>query len=95
MLCTENSKQREMLQTRKNLSIGERVALKGKFVFSTQEVLEAACDAERAIPDKTSQKQRCTQAAVAEIKEQEVELFKNVSNSLDSNCIVIQLRSLS
>ena len=64
-------------------------------MFSTQEVLEVARKAERATADKTSQKWRCTQAAVAEIKEQEVELFKNVSNSLDSNCIVIQLRSLS
>lgn len=91
-LRTENSKQRELLQTRKNRSTGKRVALKGKFVFSTQEVLDIAREAERATADKTSRKRRRIQAAVTEIEGQEDEVVENVSSDSDSDCIVVQPR---
>ena len=58
-LRIENAKQRETLQSRKKQTTGKRVALQGKFVFSTQEVLEVAQQAEMATADKTSRKRRC------------------------------------
>jgi len=98
-LCSKNAtlrmeltNQREILQTRKNRTTGKRVALKGRFVFSTQEVLEIAQEAERVIADKTSRKRRCTQATVAEIEEQEVEVLENISSNSDSDCIIVQPR---
>ena len=98
-LCSKNAtlrmelaKQKEILQTRKNRATGKRVALKGRFVFSTQEVLEIAQEAERVTADKTSSKRRRTQATVAEIEEQEVEVLENVSSNPDSDCIIVQPR---
>jgi hypothetical protein len=55
-LRKENVKQRELLQTRKKRNTSKRVALKGKFVFSTQEVLEIAREAEKATKEKTTRK---------------------------------------
>jgi hypothetical protein len=81
-----------MLQTRKGRTTSKRVALKGKFVFSTQEVLEVAREVERATADKTSHKRRRTQSIATEIEEQEVEAFENVSSSSDSECIVVAQR---
>ena len=79
-----------MLQTQKNWTTGKRVALKGRFVFSTQEVLEIASEAEKVTADKTSQKRRRTQSKVTETREQEIEVVENVSSDSDSDCIVVR-----
>ena len=48
-LRKENTAQREILQTRKSRTTGKRIGLKGKFVFSTQEVLEIARKAKAVV----------------------------------------------
>ncbi len=48
----ELAKQRELLQTRKSRKTGKRVKLKGRFVFSTTEVLEIAREAGEATAAK-------------------------------------------
>ena len=92
-LRTELAKQKEILQTRKNRTKGKRVALKGKFVFSTQEVLEVARAAEQASEGKTSRKRLRKQSIAIEIEEQENEVVENVSSDSDSDCIAVMPRS--
>jgi hypothetical protein len=94
-LRTELAKQRDILQTRKNRNTGKRVALKGKFVFSTQEVLEVAREAEKATASKTSRKRPRKQPAPVEIGEQENEVLENVSSNSDSDCIAVVPRRSS
>ena len=91
-LRKENAQQRQTLQTRKNRTTGKRVALKGKFVFSTQEVLEVARKAEEATAEKTSRKRRRKGHTVVDIEEEEVTLLENESSNSDSDCIVVQPR---
>jgi hypothetical protein len=63
-------------------------------MFSTQEVLEVAREAEKATVSKTSRKRLRKQPIPAEIEEQENEVLENVSGDSDSRCIaVVQRRS--
>ncbi|KYG39953.1 hypothetical protein M433DRAFT_79054, partial [Acidomyces richmondensis BFW] len=48
----------QLLYTRKARKTGKRVTLKGKFVFSTQEVLQIANEAKEAIAAKKRNKER-------------------------------------
>ena len=84
--------QREILQTQKSQTTGKRVGLKGKFVFSTQEVLEIASKAKEATAAKALHKQHCTKPIATEVAEQETELLENVSSDSDSDCIVVLQR---
>jgi hypothetical protein len=100
-LCSKNAtlraemvKQKEMLQIRKKRTTGKRVALKGKFVFSTQEVLEVAREAEKATAGKPLRKRPRKQPTAMQIEEQENEVLQNVSSSSDSDCIVVVQRRL-
>ena len=52
-------------------------------------MLEIVQEAERAIADKTSRKQRHMQAIVTEIKGQEVEVLTNISSESEFDCIVV------
>jgi hypothetical protein len=88
-LRKENIKQRELLQTRKKRNTGKRVALKGKFVFSTQEVLEIAREAEKATKEKTTRKRQSKRLIAKEAEDQELEEIKNIPSDSDSDCIVV------
>ncbi|KAK1046204.1 hypothetical protein LTR74_018002 [Friedmanniomyces endolithicus] len=57
-LQREIAKQHELLQTRKARKKGKRVASKGKFVFSTQEVLEITKAAAEETTAKKGRKRR-------------------------------------
>jgi hypothetical protein len=86
------AEQDELLQARKKRTKGKRVALKGKFVFSTEEVLEIARRAEEdsvVQPPKKRGRPRKTVSIANEEKEQDSE---NVSDSSDSDCIVVSSR---
>ena len=94
MFRKENAQQRETLQTRKKRTTGKRVAMKGKFVFSTQEVLDVVRQAEQATAEKHSRKRRRKGPTVVEIEDEELQLLENVSSDSDSDCIVVQARKL-
>lgn len=84
--------QAELLNIRKTRTKGKRIALKGKFVFSTQEVLEIA----KAAESETSKKRTTSQPRkrkIAETNEGEEgrELDVTYSDS-DSDCIVVTVR---
>ena len=68
-LRKELKAQEELLRTRQNRRKGKRVALKGKFVLSTDEVLKIAREAEA---DSARKKRRQGQRAVSEPKELEL-----------------------
>jgi len=50
------AEQEELLGTRKTRKTGKRVALKGKFVFTTEEVLEIARQAEEEVEARKGRK---------------------------------------
>jgi hypothetical protein len=91
-LRKENTEQRELLQTRKKRNTGKRVALKGKFVFSTQEVLEIAREAEKATAEKGTRTRRRKVPTGEKIEQQEDEVIENRSGDSDSDCIVVVQR---
>ena len=82
----------KLLSTRKTRTKGQRIALKGRFVFSTQEVLEIA----RAAEAETSKKKKGRQARkrrIAEtIEEEDDREFEMISSDSDSDCIVVSVR---
>ena len=84
--------QSELLSTRKNRTRGKRIALKGRFVFSTQEVLEIA----KAAETETSKKRTGSRPRKRNIEEtieggEDRELEMILSDS-DSDCIVVKMR---
>ncbi|KYG40466.1 hypothetical protein M433DRAFT_39176, partial [Acidomyces richmondensis BFW] len=82
----------QLLHTRKVRKIGKRVALKGKFVFSTQEVLQIANEAEEAIAAKKRNKERQIQPITIEVENIEDEAPSSVSSECESDCIVVAAR---
>jgi hypothetical protein len=64
-------------------------------VFSTQEVLEVAREAEKATASKTSRKRLRKRPRPVEIGERENKVLKNVSSNLDSDCIAVVPRRSS
>jgi hypothetical protein len=85
----------QLLHTRKARKTGKRVALKGKFVFSTQEVLQIANEAEEAIAAKKRNKERQIQPITIEVENIEDEAPSSVSSECESDCIVVAARKLS
>ena len=84
--------QEELLSTRKARNKGKRIALKGRFVFSTQEVLEIAAAAEAETVKKKSSKQPRKRKADEIIVEEVEELLDNSSSESDHDCIVVAMR---
>lgn len=84
--------QAELLGTRKTLTKGKRTALKDRFLFSTQEVLEIAKTAEaESSKKKTSKQPRKRSIEEATEKEDDREL-EVISSDSDSDCIVVTVR---
>ena len=88
MLRRELAEARELLRSRKNRRKGKRVPLQGKFVFSTQEVLEIARQAEENAATKQGRKRPRTTAIDMEISGDEYEVLEIVRSDSESDCIV-------
>jgi hypothetical protein len=91
-LQKENAKQRELLTTRKNWTTSKRIALKGWFVFSTQEVFKIVREAEKATADKTSRKRPRKVSDNLEIEKDQENTFEHLSGDSDSDCIAVMQR---
>ena len=78
-----------LLQARKQRKKGKRVALKGKFVFSTQEVLDIARAAEQEAASKKVSKKAGKQAKARESKDNKEDDLDIVRSEYDSDCIVV------
>ena len=85
----ELTEQTELLQARKKRKKGKRVALKGKFVFTTQEVLDIVKAAEEETAAKKCRKRLRKRSISVEIEEDEEDELENVSSDSESDCIVV------
>jgi len=89
ILQKELSKARELLQVRREQKKGKRVAVKGKFVFNTKEILKLVEKAEVEVLKGKSKKRQTTRATTPKIEEEEEEgIEENVSES-NSDCIIV------
>ncbi|KYG42077.1 hypothetical protein M433DRAFT_7448 [Acidomyces richmondensis BFW] len=80
---------KSLLQARKQRKKGKRIALKGKFVFSTQEVLDIAKQAELEAAQKKPKGKAKQQAKAIIIEGNEEEAIESVFSDSDSDCIVV------
>ncbi|GAB7336127.1 hypothetical protein MBLNU13_g08914t1 [Cladosporium sp. NU13] len=78
-----------LLSTRKIRKTGKRVALKGRFVFSTQEVLKVVEEAEAETAAKKSRKRQRKPKDSCEAEIMENEVLEESSGQSDSDCIVV------
>jgi len=83
-----------MLQTQKDQTTSKQIVLKGRFVFSMQEVLNIAREAEKATVEKKLRIQQCKQPTVITVKQQEDKVIEDISSNSDSDCIIVQLHRL-
>ena len=89
LLRKENAEFRELLRIRKERKKGKRVAIKGKFVFNTQEILGLVEEAEAEASKGKAKKRRTRRAITPEIEDEEEEdIEENISES-ESDCIIV------
>ena len=89
MLRRELAEAQALLRSRKRRTTGKRVALQGKFVFSTQEVLEIAKQAELDSAAKRGRKRTRTAAIDLEFSAGEDEVLEAVPVDSESDCIMV------
>jgi hypothetical protein len=89
LLRKENAEYRELFRVRKERKKGKRVAIKGKFVFNTQKILEVVEKAEAEASKGKAKKRRTTKAITPEIEEEEEESIKEDISESESDCIII------
>jgi hypothetical protein len=92
LLQKENAEYRELSQVRKERKKGKHVAIKGKFVFNTKEILEVVEKAEVEVSKEESKKRRTTKVITPEIEEEEEEGIKESIYESESDCFVIVSR---
>jgi hypothetical protein len=89
LLRKENAEYRELSRVRKERKKGKRVAIKGKFVFNTQEILEVVEKAEAEASKGKAKKRRTTKATTPEIEEEEEESIEEDISESESDCIIV------
>jgi hypothetical protein len=92
LLRKENKEQRELLERRKERTKGKRIAIKGKFVFNTREILEIVEKAEAEASTKKSRKRRRTTSPPLEIEDEEDKDIENLESEEESDCIIVASR---
>ena len=80
----------ELLNTRKKRKRGKRVAIKGKFVFITKEVLKVVQNTETAVTVKNTRKRPRQRFIEHYIDKEEDEVSESETNNSESDCIVIK-----
>jgi hypothetical protein len=89
LLRRELTEARELLRVRKERKKGKRVAIKGKFVFNTQEILELVEEAEVEASKGKTKKRRTTKVITPEIEEEEEEGIEEDISESKSDCIIV------
>jgi hypothetical protein len=96
LLRKENAEFRELLQVRKERKKGKRVAVKGKFVFNTKEILELVEKEEAEASKGKVKKRRTTRATTPKDEDEEEEDIENNIYESESDCIIVaSTRSIS
>ena len=89
LLRKENTEFRELLRVRKERKKGKRVAIKGKFVFNTKEILELVEEAEAEASKGKLEKRRTMRAITPEIEDEEEEGIEESIYESRSDCIIV------
>jgi hypothetical protein len=89
LLRKELTEARELLRVRKERKKGKRVAIKGKFVFNTKEILELVEEAEAEASKGKLKKRRITRAITPEIEDEEEEDIEESVYQSESDCIIV------
>jgi len=92
LLRKEIAEYRELSRVRKERKNGKRVAIKGKFVFNTKEILEVVEKAEVEASKRKVKKRRTTKAINPEIEEEQEEDNEENTSESESDCIVVVSR---
>lgn len=79
----------ELLCTRQKRKRGKKILLKGKYVFSTEEVLEIAKEAEMKTAANEARKQRKSSSAMVEVTQTKVNMFESGASEAEFDCIVV------
>lgn len=88
-LRKENAEFRELLRVRRERKKGKRIAIKGKFVFNTEELLEIVENAEAEASKRKGKRSRTTRGITPEIEENEEEGIENDRYEGESDCIIV------
>ena len=86
------AKQQELLQKRKDRKSGKRVKLKGRFVFSTTEVLQIAKEAEEATVAKKAGRKRKAGSISVGVEDDVESTLEYHSSESGSDCVVVANR---
>jgi hypothetical protein len=89
LLRKENAEYRELLRIRKECKKGKHVAIKGKFVFNTQEILGLVEEVEAEASKGKAKKRRKTRATTPEIEDEEEEDIEENTSESESDCIIV------
>jgi len=89
LLQKELNEARELLQVRKECKKGKRVAIKGRFVFNTKEILKLIKEAEAEALKGKSKRRRTTRATTPIIEDKEEEGNKESIYKSESDCIIV------
>jgi polynucleotide 5'-kinase involved in rRNA processing len=89
ILRKENTEFRELSRVRKERKKGKRVAIKGKFVFNTKEILELTEEVEVEASKGKSKRRRTTRATTPVIEDEEEEGIEESIYESESDCIIV------
>jgi hypothetical protein len=89
LLRKELTEARELLRVRKERKKGKRVAIKGKFVFNTKEILELVEEAEAEVSKGKSKRRRTTRTTTSIIEDEEEEGIEESIYDSESDCIIV------
>ena len=84
--------QSELLQDRKKPKSGSRIKNKGKFIYSTQEVLHSTREAETKTARKKLKRDGNPQALIERNKDMQVDILENEDSDSGSSGIIIVAR---
>jgi hypothetical protein len=89
LLRKENAEYRELLRIRKERKKGKRIAIKGKFVFNTQEILRLIEEVEAEASKRKAKKRRTARVTTPEIRDEEEEDIEENTSESESDCIIV------
>jgi hypothetical protein len=81
-----------LLNTRKVRKTGKSVSLRGRFVFSTQELQKLVEEAEAETARKQSRRQPRKRKMSGKVESEVAEASEELSSDSDSDCIVVAVR---
>ncbi|KAH0345035.1 hypothetical protein KCU83_g8029, partial [Aureobasidium melanogenum] len=92
ILRQQVEEQKRLLSTRKERTKGERIAVKGQFMFSTEEILKKVEECEAETAAKKAGKQARKRVIDETLEEDEIDDLENTYSQPESDCIGVAVR---